>query len=682
MKEYSTKQIRNVVLLSHAGAGKTSLSETVLFAAGAINRIGKVEAGTTVSDFEPEEIKRKISLGLSLLPCEWKGNKINLLDPPGYNDFVGELKSAIRVSESAILVISGRSGLKVGTNQAWKYCEAAGLSRILFINKMDRENADYGKVVAQIQSKYGPSCVPIQMPIGAFTTFSGIIDLLKMKAYSATPFAEIPFPEELREEATKYRNMAIENIAESDDDLMEKFLGGEEISDEELLTCLKKSVGEGKLHPIMVGSALNGVGGELLLDAITEYLPDPSMRPIKYAEGSPESNGNFSALVFKTTADPYVGKLTYFRVYSGEIASNGQVFNVTQNATERVGQLYSIHGKTQEPEAKVVCGDIGAVAKLNVTTTNDTLAAQDNPVKLETIVFPPPVYSVAVYPKTKADLDKMGQAITRLCEEDPTLTQARDAETGEIVLSGMGDTQLDVAAEKIARKFGVGVDLQLPKVAYRETITVPVKSEYKHKKQTGGHGQYGHVLLEINPLPRGSENTFENKVVGGAIPKNYIPAVEKGVFDGFKEGVLAGCPIVDVGVAVYDGSYHPVDSSEICFKIAASQALKKGLSEAHPIILEPIMLVNIEIPNDFTGDILSDLNTKRARVHGMNPSGDMNYIEAEVPMGEIQKYAIDLKSITQGQGTFSMKFDHYEEVPPFTAQQLIANKKTESSSEE
>ncbi len=681
MKEYSTKQIRNVVLLSHGGAGKTSLSEAALFASGAVNRLGKVEAGTTVSDFEPEEVKRKISISLSLLPCEWKGFKINLVDVPGYTDFAGELRSALRVVESAVVVVSGRSGLKVGTNQAWKYCEKAGLSRLIFVNKMDRENADFERVVGQIQSKYGMACVPIQMPIGAFETFKGVIDILKMKAYAGTPMKEIPFPEELRDKATKLRDAAIENIAESDDNLMEKYLGGEEISDDEIFACLKKNVAEGKLFPILAGCATTGEGSELLLDAITEYLPDPTMRDIQYAEGSAKDADTFAALVFKTAADPYVGKLTYFRVYSGEILSNTQVYNVTQSAVERVGQLYSIHGKVQQPEAKIVAGDIGAVAKLSVTTTNDTLGTQEKPVKLAAIEYPAPVYSVAVYPKTKADLDKMGGAIARIVEEDPTLTQVRDAETGEVVLSGMGDTQLDVAAEKMQRKFGVSVELQVPKVAYRETITIPSKAEYKHKKQTGGHGQYGHVLLELNPLPRGSENTFENKVVGGAIPKNYIPAVEKGVFDGLKEGVLAGFPIVDVNVAVYDGSYHPVDSSEICFKIAAAQALKKGLQDARPIILEPVMLVKIEIPNDFTGEILSDLNTKRARVHGMNPVDDINYIEAEVPMGEMLKYAIDLKSITQGQGTFSMTFDHYEEVPAFNAQQLIEAHKAEASSE-
>jgi len=681
MKQYPTDQIRNIVLLSHGGAGKTSLAEAILFTAGVVNRLGKVEAGTTASDYDPDEIKRHISLNLSLVPYPWLETKINLFDVPGYPDFIGEVKSAVRVCEGAVILASAASGVEVGTEQTWQYSQRAGLSRLIFINKMDRENANFTRVVDQFQAKYGKKCLPLQIPVGAHTEFKGVIDLFSMKAYTGAPQQEGEIPEALREEASARRSQMIETIAEMDDTLMEKYLGGEELSNDELLLGLKQAVSDGAIVPILTGSALMDIGIEKLMDAICQYMPSPRERAIAVAEDSPTRAADigeaFSALVFKTSADPYVGKLTLFRVYSGAIDSNSQVWNINQSSQERVGQLFTIHGKQQEPVAKIIAGDIGAVAKLSVTITGDTLTTQEKPIKLSPIIFPSPIYSVAVHPKTKADLDKMGGALTRLTEEDPTLLVRRDHETAETILAGMGDTQLDVAAEKIQRKFGVGVELKPPRVPYRETITHPVKAEFKHKKQTGGHGQYGHVLLELVPLSRGSENIFENKVVGGTIPKNYIPAVEKGVIEGYKEGILAGYPVVDLKVVVYDGSYHPVDSSEICFKIAASQALKKGLTEGNPILLEPIMKLQIVVPNEFTGDILSDLNTKRARVHGMNPEGDYNTIEAEVSMGEITRYAIDLKSITQGRGTFTMEFSHYEEVPAFNTQKIIAERQAE-----
>lgn len=685
MKQYPPSQIRNIVLLSHSGAGKTSLAEAMLFTTGAITRLGKVETGNTVSDYDPDEIKRKISISLSLLPCEWQNNKINIIDTPGYSDFIGEVKSAIRVCEGAVIVVSARSGIKVGTEQVWKYSQDAGLSRVIFINKMDRENANFFKVVEQIQSRYGNKCVPIQMPIGSFTDYKGIIDLLNMKAFTGSIQQESPIPGELKDKAEEMRSKMIETIAEMDDQLMEKYLGGEELTSTELLNGLKQAVVNGKLIPILTGSALQPSGIKGLLDAICQYMPAPNQRPIQLAEDSSSKkldiSGPLSALVFKTTADQYVGKLTYFRVYSGSLDSNSQVWNVNQNNMERIGQLFTIHGKIQEPTARVEAGDIGAVAKLSITVTGDTLSTQDTPIKLAPIIFPNPVYSMAVHPKTKADLDKMGSSLIRLTEEDPTLHVKRDADTSETILSGMGDTQLDVAAEKIQRKFGVGVELKPPKVPYRETITHSVKAEYKHKKQTGGHGQYGHVLLELQPLTRGSANEFANQVIGGAIPKNYIPAVEKGVLEGYKEGVLAGYPVISVKTIVYDGSYHPVDSSEICFKIAASQALKKGLSEGNPVLLEPIMKMQIMVPNEFTGDIIGDLNTKRARVLGMNQEGDTNTIEAESPMAEVLRYATDLKSITQGRGTYTMEFSHYEEVPSYNTQKIIAERQAEKDQE-
>jgi elongation factor G len=675
MKQFPPEKIRNVVLLSHSGAGKTTLSEALLFTAGAITRLGKIEAGTTTSDYDPDEIKRRISINLSLLPMEWQDTKLNIIDTPGYADFAGEVRSAVAMSEGAVIMAAATSGIEVGTELTWGYAEAAGLSRFIFISKMDRENANFQKVADQFRARFGTKCVPVQLPVGAHTSFTGVIDLLSMKAGDAA------IPTELAGKAGEMRSQLMEAVAETDDALMEKYLSGEELTSAELSAGLQKAVKDCKIIPILAGSGLLNSGARELLNDIVSLMPSPADRPVPVADDSPTKDvtlkGPMAAMVFKTTADPYVGKLTYFRVFAGEIDSNSQVWNAHQNAPERIGQLYMLRGKAQEATAKVEAGDIGAVAKLSATATGDTLTHQDHPVKLKAAVFPKPVYNVAVHPKTKADLDKMGTSLARLTEEDPTLRVHRDPDTAETILSGMGDTQVDVAAERMQRKFGVGVELKPPKVPYRETITRAVKAEYKHKKQTGGHGQYGHVMLELEPLPQGSPNEFVNRVIGGAIPKNYIPAVEKGVVEGYKEGMLAGYPVVGLRAAVYDGSFHPVDSSEICFKIAGAGALKKGLAEGNPILMEPIVKIQITVPNDFTGDILSDLNTKRARVHGMNPTGDINTIEAEVPMAEVLRYATDLKSITQGRGTYTMEFDHYEQVPSHITEKIIAEREAE-----
>jgi elongation factor G len=683
MKQYSPERIRNVALLSHSGAGKTTLSESMLFNAGAINRLGKIEAGNTTSDYDPDEIKHHISLNLSLLPFEWHDSKINLLDTPGYLDFVGEVKATIKVTEGAVVLASAASGLEVGTELTWNYSSDGGQSRLIFINKMDRENANFTKTLEQFQSRFGSRCVAIQMPIGAHTDFKGIIDLVGMKAYTGSPAKEEAIPADLAEQAKSLQNKMIEAIAETDDALMEKYLGGSELSSDELSKGLQSAVAAGKIVPVLTGSGLLGIGVTQLLDAIERYLPSPAQREIELAADSPtkelavSTSGPLAALVFKTTADPYVGKLTYFRVYSGTIDSNSQVWNVNQNAGERVGQLFMVRGKTQEPIAKVEAGDIGAVAKLGITVTGDTLGTQAKPAKLVPVTFPKPVYSTAVNPRTKADLEKMGSALTRLAEEDMTLQVKRDPDTAETILSGMGDTQLSVAAEKMQRKFGVGVDLTAPKVPYRETITAPSHAEYKHKKQTGGHGQYGHVVMDFEPLPRGSANIFENKTVGGTVPKNYVPAVEKGIAEGLKEGALAGYPIVGLKSMLVDGSFHPVDSSEICFKIAGAGALKQGMLDGRPVLLEPIVNMKITVPNEFTGDILSDLNTKRAHVMGMNPQGGINEIDAEAPMAEVLRYATDLKSITQGRGTYTMEFAHYKDVPAHITQKIIAERQAE-----
>ncbi|MCK5577215.1 MAG: elongation factor G, partial [Dehalococcoidales bacterium] len=509
MKEYRPEDIRNVVMLSHSGAGKTSLAEAALFAAGAISRLGKADAGTTTSDYDPDEIKRKISMNLTMLPCEWAGTKINLIDTPGYSDFAGEVKAAVRVSEGAVIVVSAAAGIEVGTGQVWAYSEEAGLKRIIFINKMDRENANFGRTTDEIQARFGVRCVPLQIPVGAHDDFKGIIDLLAMKCYLGPKGEEAEIPSSLADQVAGYREKMVEAIAEVDDTLIEKYLGGEELTSEELVAGLKQAVASGQVVPILTGSALQSVGVTQLLDAVSGYLPSAGQAELIAtkdfsADGfEPVSGAPLAALVFKTSADPYVGKLTYFRVFSGAIASNSQVWNVTQSNAERIGQLFILTGKNQEPVSGVNAGDIGAVAKLGITNTGDTLGSQDKPVKIKPATFPEPVFSAAVNPRTKADVDKLGTSLARLSEEDATLRVHRDPDTGETIMSGLGDTQLEVAAEKMQRKFGVGVDLTTPKIPYKETITRPAKAEYKHKKQTGGHGQYGHVRLELAPLSRG-----------------------------------------------------------------------------------------------------------------------------------------------------------------------------------
>ena len=686
MEQYGLETIRNLALVSHCGAGKTSIAEAMLFTAGVISRLGKVDDGATTSDYDPDEVKRKISLNLTMLPCPWKGAKINLIDTPGYSDFVGEVKAAIRVSEGAVIVICAASGVEVGTEQVWAYTEQDNLPRLIFVNKMDRENADFYRIVDELRSRFGSRCIPMQLPIGAQSDFQGIVDLLTMKSYIGSPAKEAEIPSALKTKVDSFREKLVEAVAEIDDTLLEKYLGGEELSLEELGNGLRQGVVTGKIVPVLVGSAIQNIGIVSLLDAIHSYLPSPKERDVIIVDDSgkqetmvPSQDAPLAALVFKTSADPYVGKLTYFRVYNGTIDSNSQIWNATRDSVERIGQLFVLRGKTQEPVSQLRAGDIGAVAKLSLTGTGDTLCSRDKPVKIASIVFPEPAFSESVQPKTKADLDKLGSALSRLGEEDPTLRVQRDADTNETILSGVGETHLEVAAEKMLRKFGVGVELNTPSVPYKETITIPTKAEYKHKKQTGGHGQYGHVLLELEPLPRGSGCEFADRIVGGSIPKNYIPAVEKGVNEAIQEGVLARYPVFDIKATVYDGSFHPVDSSEICFKIAGAGALKKGLSQGQPILLEPIMNIRVTIPENFTGDIIGDLNTKRAKVQGMNPGGGTNIIEAQVPQAEILRYAIDLKSITQGRGSYTVEFSHYEQVPPLVAQKIIAARQAEKA---
>ncbi|MFQ5825924.1 MAG: elongation factor G [Dehalococcoidia bacterium] len=676
MPDHGVEQIRNVVLLSHSGAGKTSLSEAMLFAAGAVTRLGRVDEGSTTSDYDPDEVKRKISINLSLLPCSWKGSKINLIDTPGYPDFMGEVKAAVRVAEGAVIVVCAASGVEVGTEQAWAYTEEARLPRLILINKMDRENADFRRTLDEIRAKLGSRCIPVQVPIGSQADFQGIADLVTGKAYLGAQGKEGEVPSSLQGEVDSLREMVVEAVAEIDDDLMAKYVDGAEITQEEIGRTLVEGTRRGQIVPLLSGSALQNVGVRHLLDALVSYLPSPKESLLAGLEEglSPDPKGPLSALVFKTSADPYVGKLTYFRVYSGAISSNSQVWNASRNGAERIGQLFVLRGKNQEPVAELAAGDIGAVAKLTLTGTGDALSTKEHPVKFPAIGFPSPTLSMAVFPKTKADLDKMGAVLSRLVEEDPTLRVHKEGDTGETVLSGLGEAHLEAAVEKMGRKFGVGMQLEVPRVPYKETITTSVKVDYRHKKQTGGHGQFAHVYLQMEPLSRGTGVEFENRVVGGAISRSYIPSVEKGVREAAQDGVLAHFPVTDIKATVYDGKEHPVDSSDICFKIAGAQAFKAGLDEGHSVLLEPVMKIQVTVPNDFTGDTIGDLNTKRARVLGMTPEGEVTVIEALVPQAEVMRYAIDLRSLTQGRGSFTMEFSHLEGVPQNLAQKIIAGR--------
>jgi len=686
LKNYKSDMIRNVGLIGHSGSGKTSLAEAMLYNSGSTDRLGKIDEGNTICDYDPEEIKRRISISNAIAPCEWKDNKINIIDTPGYFDFVGEVKSALRVVENAVIAVCAVSGVEVGTEQVFKYAEDANLPRIFFINKMDRENANFNKVLDQIREFFGPKAVPLQLPIGSEANFNGIVDIVSEKAYSFADknLKECEIPEDLKDTLAKYRSALLEAVAETDDDILMKYLEGEELTDAEIEKGLRKGIISGDIFPILCGSSLTNKGINLLLDVICNYAASPQDRPdeIGVKPGTDEeiirkcsADEPFSALVFKTMADPYVGKLTLFKVFSGSVKSDTSVYNVTQNQTEKFGQIYALKGKKQENITEVVAGDIAAVAKLQYTTTNDTLADKENPILLKPIDFPKPVLTLAAQPKSSGDEDKISSGLARLMEEDKTFEVSKDPETSQLLVSGMGEIHLEVLAAKLANKFGSEIVLELPKIPYRETIRETVKVEGKHKKQSGGRGQYGHVWLELQPTDLNEEFQFEDKIFGGAVPKQYVPAVEKGIREALKEGVLAGYPMIGIKAVLYDGSFHPVDSSEMAFKIAGSMAFKKGALQAKPALLEPIMDLTVVVPENFMGDIIGDLNKRRGRVLGMDQKDGMQHIKAQVPMSEILRYATDLRSMTQGRGSFVSTFSHYEEVPAMIAEKIIAETK-------
>lgn len=675
MKDYKTNQIRNVGLVSHGGAGKTTLTEAFLFNTKVIDRMGRVENGTTVSDYDTEEIARQISISTSVIPVEWREYKINILDMPGYFDFFGEVVSGLRVVDSVIIPVCAASGVEVGTEKVFSLAQKNKLPIIFFINKMDRENADYFKTLNQLREKFSNKVIPLTFPIGSEQSFKGYVDVLTQKAYvyDEKGVKETEVPADLMDKVLSAKEELIENIAENDETLMEKYFGGEEFTQEEMKEGIKNSIRIGELMPVLCGSSLKNIGADKLLDAIVEFLPSP----LDIEREKVSENGPVAAFVFKTIADPYVGRLSIFKVVSGALTSDSMLLNSNKQMQEKISQLYILRGKKQMPVSKLVAGDIGAVAKLQYTMTGDTLCDTSKLVTLAPIDFPQPTLSLAIEPKSKGDEEKISNGLQRLQEEDPTFKVEKNLETGQMIVYGMGEQHIEVISKKLMNKFGVECTLTDPIVPYRETIKGKVKVEGKHKKQTGGHGQYGHVWIEFEPNPN-SEFEFEDKIFGGAVPKQYIPAVEKGLRESMKEGVLARYPVVNIKATLVDGSYHPVDSSEMAFKIAASLAFKKGMEQANPVLLEPIMRVEVVVPEEYMGDIIGDLNKRRGRILGMESKDNLEVITAEVPLAEMNRYATDLRSLTQARGDFKMTFARYEEAPPNVAQKIIEERDRKS----
>lgn len=685
MKSYTIKNLRNVGLIGHGGSGKTSLIEALLFHTGNIDRLGKVEDGTTISDFDPEEKKRGISLSASIAPIEFDDTKINLVDIPGYFDFSGELIQGMRAVDVATIVVSGVSGVKVGTEKAWDYCNKIKLPRTFFINKLDRENSSFDRTLAQLKEKFGISVVPVQYPIGVEDDFKGVINVISKKARihdaKTNEIKEIDVPEELLEKIDECKRMIMEAVAETNEELLDKYFSEGELSDQEIYNGLIEGCATGDIAPVMCGSALKVIGMRCFLEDVVECFPSPKYSiPQKAIDVKKDEevfiglneDKPFSALVFKTIADPFVGKISLFRVITGKLTNEITVVNSNKDKTEKLANIFFMRGKNQIPTREVVAGDIAAVAKLQFTETGDTLCDINNKVIYDKMNFPKPNISMAVLPKTKGDEDKISSSLQKLLEEDPTFTVTRDTENAETIISGVGETHLEVIASKLKNKFGAEVILRTPKVPYRETIKGIADVQGKHKKQSGGHGQYGDVKIKFEPRNDGeSDLEFVDNVVGGAVPRNFIPAVEKGLRECMDKGVLAGYPVVGLRATLHDGSYHPVDSSEMAFKLATSIAFKKGLEQAKSILLEPIMKVDICVPDEYMGDIIGDINKRRGRVLGMEQEGNLQKVNAEVPLAEMFKYSTDLRSMTQARGSFTSEFERYEEVPESEAKKII-----------
>ncbi len=680
MKVYRAEQIRNVALISHVGAGKTSLIDAALYDSGAVTRQGKVDDGSSVVDYDPDEVKRRMSLNVKVLPVEWKDSKINFIDTPGYPDFVGEVQAGLRVADAALVVVTAEKGVEVGTELTWQYANDYALPRLVLVNKLDRENTSFDQALESLRSHFGNSVVPLQMPLGEQANFRGVIDLVTRKGYTfegGNKVQTVPIPAEVQAQLDTYREQLLECAVESDDTIMEKFLEGEELSDEEVLSVVQKSIRGGTLIPVLCASASKNIGVQTALDVIVDYLPSAA-EAMASREEVQACGDALSLLVFKTTV-AQAGTLSTFRVYSGTLKADSHAYNVQTKADERLGQLIIPHGKTQESATEIHAGDFGAVAKLTNTHTGDTLSSlKETGTPLAPIHFPEPCYTVAITAKSQGDLDKMSNALARTLEEDRTIRISRSPESAEMLLSGMGEAHIQILVEGIKRKFSVDLETREQRLAYRETIRKKARANGRHKRQSGGHGQFGDVWLEIEPLPRDGEETFvfEDKIVGGVVPGQFIPGVEKGVRESLKKGFLAGFPLVYVKVALVDGKYHPVDSSAQSFEVAASLGMQEGVPQANPVLLEPIMQVAIEVPEANMGDVMSDINTRRGQVLGMESlENGRQRITAYVPQAEMLRYATDLRSITQGRGLFSMEFAKYEEVPANVQQEIVAKHK-------
>jgi elongation factor G len=690
MKEYSSKAIRNVALVSHSSSGKTILTEAFLHFTGATTRLGKIDEGNTVSDFDEEEIRRGISLYSTVIPVEYKDVKINFLDTPGYTDFVGELISALSVADSAVVVVEAVSGYEVGTEIAWQYCDKFKLPRIVLINKMDRENADYKKALASVQENSDVRLIPVQLPLGERLEFKGIIDLLSMKAYKGVGKDAEEIPAEFKSDAEEARTQLVEAAAEGDDSLLEKYLETGELTAEEIAKGLANVVKQRTYIPVFLAAGGVEIGLAPLLDGMIALLPSPDEAVNVTVNGKngeetlkAEDSGPLALYVWKTTADPFVGKQTYFKIFSGSLTPDVRLWNPNKETEERLGGIYIPRGKEAIAIKVIHSGDIGVVPKLSVTATGNTLCDKAHPITLPVPEFPSSLYQVAIMPKTQADSTKISPSLTRLCEEDMTLSWHQEPATNQTILQGMGDQHIDVAIRRAESKFQVNLTTEIPRVPYRETITKKAQAMHRHKKQTGGSGQFGEVWLRVEPLPEG-DFEFVNAVVGGAIGSNYMPAIEKGIRSVMKEGVIAGFSVSGVKVEVYDGKEHPVDSKPIAFEVAGREAFKAAFKDASPVLREPIMKVRVIVPEENMGDILGDMNTRRARVQGMENEKGRSIVTANVPLSEMLRYTTDLRSMTGGRGIFNMEFSHYEVVPSHVAQNVIdtRQKELESKKEE
>jgi elongation factor G len=676
LKQYTPDKIRNVAIVGHGGAGKTMLVEHLIYTAGSTERLGSVDAGNAQSDYDPLEIRRKISLSATVLPIEWHDHKINIIDVPGYPDFIGDLHAIARVVESMIIVCEAKADLDVGFELAWEVAEEHGLAKCIFVNKLERDNADFDGLMNTLHERYGRKIVGVQIPIGHQAAFSGVLDLLNMKVYKGkdrgTEIEEVPSG--YAEEAAERREKMMDAAAEGDDELAMKYLEGEQLNPLEIEHGLLVGTETGRVVPVLLGSALSGIGVATLLDRMIGELPSPKDVPKVFdgREFKPDADGPLAAYCFKSTADPYVGKINYFRIFSGTMKLDQNVLNVNREREERLHNLYYPHGKGQENTPTVVAGDICALAKLQDTHTGDTLSTAKDKIQIPAVSFPEPIYRVAIKPVTKADEDKLGPALQKLLEEDPTLRYRREPVLHQEIIEGMGDIHLDSTIEKLKTRFGVTVTTEDAKVPYRETIRASGKAQGRHKRQTGGKGQFGDCWVELQPVEQGAGFQFENKVVGGAIPKNFIPAVEKGIRETMDHGFLAGYPVVDIKAIVYDGSYHDVDSSEMAFKIAGSLAFKAAAEKATPVILEPVLDLSVDVPDDSVGDVVGDLNGRRGRLQGMDPiAPGKTRVRAQVPMATMMRYALDLRSITKGRGRFVQSVSHYDELPHPEQQALI-----------